>query len=284
MPPTPVGSGESGVISDPNPRQEARGSYDRNGFLLELQEKNSQIKALKESTSASQPTDPGYFDLVHLDGQKNAILKTIVYHESHNDEFGYLTSTIQPFGFTAQRYIMGAYLEQMRYDEAAVFLQGMTASSVPEQDYLFAQNINLQRLTNSEYEITESTLNSLRTIVEKHHPLGGKAHAVYHALTGGIVVCEDGLDVEIDETDLRERKLEKEIFVYPNPTNGNLNLKGIADIVRIDITSSTGLQMESIRIQDDKVLNMDKFPVGIYLLSFYDIEDRLIQVIKVTKV
>jgi hypothetical protein len=42
--------------------------------------------------------------------------------------------------------------------------------------------------------------------------------------------------------------------------------------------------MESVRILDDKVLNMDEFPVGIYLLSFYDVEDRLIQVLKVTKV
>lgn len=284
IPPSPVGSGLSEIVDLPEgQQQEGRGSYNRSAMLTLVQQIESNIVELEGTHPTSLPTDPGFFEVAKLSAQKNRILSTIVYHESFNNNFEFLKETLGQYGFSAKRFILSSYIEQMRYAEASTYLSTISASSEAEQDYLYAQEINIDRLNNPAYEASELSLNNLRQIVEKHHPLGGKAHAVYHALTNEIVICEHNSQSHSNELAKRELKA-KEIEVFPNPAQDKIYFRGAEGVDYISIMSLEGLTLDRIPFYEGLSVDLSSYSTGIYLVSFYDSDDLLLKAVKVTKI
>ena len=59
----------------------------------------------------------------------------------------------------------------------------------------------------------------------------------------------------------------KDIAFYPNPTNGRLNVTGVAKGQRIQVYNSVGAVIIDINVESShEILNIDDHPAGMYLI------------------
>ena len=265
--------------------EEGRGSYNKQSVLNNLALVQNQINNLSASENVMDPYNEAFYQHSKLLSNRNDLLETAVYHESYNDAFGYLNTTIRPFGFDAERYILSAYIENMQYANAQSFLNSMSATTEHEQDYKYVQNINLQRLTTLDYEVSELVLQSLRDIAYKQNPLGGKASAVYLALTGDRILFEE-TEIDIDKEDLvlREASNEKNITVMPNPMINSITIDGNSAISRISLFNMNGQLVLDKSDNTMRTLDVSSLKSGIYLIMLYNDADNLLHSERIIKI
>ncbi len=72
-----------------------------------------------------------------------------------------------------------------------------------------------------------------------------------------------------------------EILIYPNPTTDILNIIGLYQDTKIQITSITGLSTESEF--ENNMINLSSFKQGIYLLQLSNTQNQVIKTFKIIK-
>lgn len=72
-------------------------------------------------------------------------------------------------------------------------------------------------------------------------------------------------------TDIQEEFL-KGIMIFPNPTNGKLNISGIASGIEIMVTifSSTGKSLQVIALKNDGAIDVSHLSAGVYFVKLED--------------
>ena len=76
---------------------------------------------------------------------------------------------------------------------------------------------------------------------------------------------------------------DNQIQLYPNPTNGKLNVTGIEKGQRIQIYNSVGVAIIDVNVESNhKIINIDEHPVGLYLIVVSD-KNQLLGKYKVIK-
>ena len=58
------------------------------------------------------------------------------------------------------------------------------------------------------------------------------------------------------------------IIVFPNPTRGNIKIKGINDLyAKLSVYDTLGRKMMETNIVDDKIIELENFPNGVYIFN-----------------
>jgi hypothetical protein len=75
-----------------------------------------------------------------------------------------------------------------------------------------------------------------------------------------------------------------QIEIYPNPTTGKLNVRGIESGNRIQVYSSTGSMIRDMKVQSNfETLSLEGQPSGIYLIVVSKNSNELLGRFKVSK-
>jgi hypothetical protein len=75
----------------------------------------------------------------------------------------------------------------------------------------------------------------------------------------------------------------KNISVYPNPTNGNINISNDIDFHKISINNSLGQIISTINKNQSGVYNLQDIQNGLYYITFYNTDNEKIGVSKLIK-
>ena len=74
-----------------------------------------------------------------------------------------------------------------------------------------------------------------------------------------------------------------QIELYPNPTNGKLNIQGVKKGQRIQVYNLLGSTIIDINVQNDlEILNINEHPAGLYMIVISD-KDRVLGKYKAIK-
>ncbi len=96
---------------------------------------------------------------------------------------------------------------------------------------------------------------------------------------GKIVVM---YNIDVDVTSAR-KLAEGNIQVYPNPTSGKVNIRGVEAGNRIHLLNSIGSVIRNIEVDSNtEVISLDGLPSGIFIISIHD-KDKLIGNYKLIK-
>ena len=88
--------------------------------------------------------------------------------------------------------------------------------------------------------------------------------------------------VSIEEEEEEEDNLSDEVIIYPNPTNGIVNIETEIQDYEIVIHNTLGQQVLSFEKTNDTILNLTKLESGLYFLLFKDRkEGGRVKVIKI---
>jgi len=284
IPPAPITPEGGRIVSETSLNEEIE-TYNRTSVLNQLNLLQSEINLLEATQMVESPEEEAYFTVRKLLSERNTLLQLSVQQESQNNEFGFLTTNILPFGFDAYRFLLGAYMQQWKLTEARALLETMIGSSEPEEDFIYVQGINLDRLMNEDYSVSETTLDQLKFIANKHHPLGGKARAVYLALTGDRIVGEQFSYEHIqNQLALRESKKSDKLFISPNPTRNIINIESDLNLTRYTISTISGEQLVNKSMDNVYEINLAQIKPGIYFLSLFGESNDLVSVEKVIKI
>jgi hypothetical protein len=127
--------------------------------------------------------------------------------------------------FIVKTMYLGVLIEANFLSDASLFLNQIGAVTQEEQDFVFAQNINIARLTSGpNYQLQSYDESMLIQIGKKFDPLSGFARGVYTAITGEYI----DLEIPLPGSSVLPRSAEyvpeqtNGFTVYPNPTNDHL--------------------------------------------------------------
>lgn len=86
----------------------------------------------------------------------------------------------------------------------------------------------------------------------------------------------------IDDTSVDKNEIN-DVAIYPNPTNGNLNIN-ISTMTNISVFNSLGQMVYDSKVDSDKeVINMSQFDAGVYMIRVTTERDVITKSIIVTK-
>jgi Secretion system C-terminal sorting domain/Subtilase family/Periplasmic copper-binding protein (NosD) len=203
--------------------------------------------------------------LIELRGQKNEIDALKAFFAS--DIFVYKTLV----------YSMMVHNES--YDSARLYLNSLMPVGEEQLDYLLVQNINLDRLTDREYNLNSVDSVQLYSIGKKPYPLTGYARALYFVLTGEKLV----LDLNEEEKSVPaltqvpvNNTTELQVLTYPNPTNGNFVLeasRAFEKEMTISVMDIQGrvVMTSFLRLGDTKAtIDMTNLTGGLYVVTLTD--------------
>ena len=94
---------------------------------------------------------------------------------------------------------------------------------------------------------------------------------VTNTVVTGLTIQTENVTITYDSAlSLEDEQLAKAIKLYPNPTNGiiNLNLSSNNSLKKIDVFSMLGKKVMSINSITQKSIDISNLPSGMYMLNF----------------
>jgi subtilisin family serine protease len=194
----------------------------------------SEISNLQNQLNLLNPYDPEYESQVAAISAQ-ILLKThclrklkgkiIIFQKEENELPSKRNEYALETDFIVKTMYLGALIESNYLSDASLFLNQIGAVTQEEQDFVFAQNINIARLASGpNYQLQNSDESMLIQIGKKFDPLSGFARGVYTAITGEYI----DLDIPLPGSGVLPRSSEvvpektNGFTVYPNPTSNHL--------------------------------------------------------------
>lgn len=156
---------------------------------------------------------------------------------------------------------------------AANFLTGLQTSTQEELDFIFTQNLNLERLVDHEFEPDSIDLVDLYTIGSKTDPLAGYARSLYHYFTGEKIDLGLEDDDELNESRIIQKNgdaTDDQVKLFPNPFSDFITVEySLANDSRLEIFNAVGQLVWSEDYDNgegSETIDMSKMKPGIYLI------------------
>jgi hypothetical protein len=106
----------------------------------------------------------------------------------------------------------------------------------------------------------------------------------YSSAPSGFTIVENVYTRDFDLSLLSTSNLTtKNISVYPNPTNGNINISNDIDFHKISINNSLGQIISTINKNQSGIYNLQDIQNGLYYITFYNTDNEKIGVSKLIK-
>ncbi len=160
---------------------------------------------------------------------------------------------------------------------------------IQEPTYLAYVLSNIYQVDQVNYEITGPTgTTQLTEFYSRITPVMGATAVLVDAsgdekLSGELnvgdmlkVTSKDGKIVVLYTLNLGTSAVQldnNQVEIYPNPTNGKLNVRGVEQGNRIQVFTASGVMVRDIRVQSNlEVLSIDDQPAGLFLIIISDKE------------
>ena len=197
---------------------------------------------------------------------------------TEDEEYSEMIQEFKNDEFLFKSFVYGSLVDKQKYYEARNFLNQLVASTEEQTDFVFVQNINLDRLEDYNHEVSQSDLNLLYNIGSKFYPMSGFARSLYRLLTGDKIDAyqheEYREQVEINHLKSTESKNES-FNIMPNPTSGILNISFKSDYENVElvIVDLTGRIMQIREFGSgffNEAFDISHLNEGIYLAKIYN--------------
>ena len=193
-------------------------------------------------------------------------------------------------GFEYQSQILSWMIYNEDYVIAEDYLSQIESTTEAYQDYIFTQDLNIDRLQNEQYTLSALDHDNLLAICNKSHIQSGYSRSLYKILTDIDVELEIS-DVDYEDTDDRSVNLTftPSFKIGPNPAKDLINIKyDIKSNCNITIYNVAGQLLRSSTLgaegKNDEI-NISDFDSGILSLIIRDAESQELlhfeQVIKI---
>jgi hypothetical protein len=181
-------------------------------------------------------------------------------------------------GFDMQIKGYSILLDQERLINANTYLNNLTAMTQEELDYVFAQNLYINTLVNSNYSPSSLDLDQLFDNAHENTVLAGFSRSIYLYFTDELIE----LPIEFDGHDYVDprsaNKVKQEINIYPNPFSGNE-----FTISRINesretyelFTSDAILISEGLLYLPEQIITINTDYLGLLILKTNDLEGNI---------
>ena len=203
-----------------------------------------------------------------------ALYRWVVYMLEHPNNYD--LSAIEDFVDTDyQRLLIGYYIHTEDAFNANRILDNLPRINEVNRDFATIQEVNLKRLfpafyTINNYTPTSTKLQEIRNIAEKFSENTGYASALYYLCTNEKVYP----DFDFTNTQPRSSGIDSEsdelwLDIYPNPTNGAINLNSNEEISEYTLYDSYGrLQVRKfVKNVKKPTLDISGYSKGIYILN-----------------
>ncbi len=199
-----------------------------------------------------------------LEGSPTEINDLITYFSS--DKFLYKT------------HLLGVLIAREDYNLGRTYMNSLTTSSKEESDFVFAQNLNLDRLENHEFVPDSIDLGTLYENGYSTAPLAAYSRSLYHYFTG--VKIDLGL---IDTVDYNESRLGQvdpidnpnDFKFFPNPFGGVVNFEYRSEVdLRIKVLNTLGQVISLTDIQKGEGVKEMDFTGTSEGMMYVVIEDK----------
>jgi len=187
------------------------------------------------------------------------------------EEFISFYSALPEFNYHLLAY--GMMLQLNDISRARTYLNSLTANTIEKQDFVWAQNINLDYLEKLDsYVLDAADEATLFSIANKQFPLAGYARSIYEVLT------ETKVDLDLPDaggankrsSEIRsEESLQSQITISPNPALNYITISSTKEAIRkvsiIGMSSST-LAKEVTGNHDHMRIDINTLPKGVYIV------------------
>jgi len=170
--------------------------------------------------------------------------------------------------------VYSTFLGNKEYLSASQYLNDLIPESNAEQDYIFTQHLNIQRLINEHgTPIEEGDLGRLVNIVEDNHIYSGISKSLYYILTGILLPFENTTESDLPLIDERSELIKTEfsqvLDLFPNPFENVLNVKirGFEDL-QIQVYNLNGQSIyRKNNLSNDITLTTETWIEGVYIIN-----------------
>jgi len=231
--------------------------------------------AQKTAQHATNPTPELEAELQQLTTERERITSALVEeYRTQNDWASIEALLIEDLNPNNRRRLVGAKMEQGQFTAASSLLQSFPQATNDDQLFVQVQNINVARLSDPEFELSQGQEAILLGIATSPNPEAGYAQSLLGILKGQIFMPNlPDLGGERESRQTEKPDLLETMQVSPNPvsdvlqvkiprwsreTNRSLELREMA----------TGRMVERVPILDggDIAIPVEALPTGLYLL------------------
>jgi len=191
--------------------------------------------------------------------------------------------------FEQQILAYGLMVNTGQLTRARQYINGIASTSTSETNFVWAQNINLDYLSDVQnYVLSPQAESTLFAIGKGIAPLDGYARSIYEVITGTRVM----MDIPNPHNTIRPRSSKNssdvvEYSIYPNPSTGQtltLSIEGLPKFegFSLSIIDIYGKMMLSERINSAQhVINTSEFANGTYVITVVNSKGEVEHVEKV---
>lgn len=168
--------------------------------------------------------------------------------------------------------VFSSYVHENNLTEARSYLNSLEIDDNEISDFVFVQNVNLNRIPlGPYYQPTSNELEQVRSIANKNEPLAGYAKSLYFVLTGEII--NSPLPQVIHEKVFPRNSINNSypIKAYPNPFTENITVDiGQNENVVLEILDFYGnIKYKSLIQSNGANIVTSQWDNGIYILRAY---------------
>ncbi len=219
--------------------------------------------------------------------EKEALLGELLKKYSTERDYANLESLLNAENTTyALRVLLHAKMEQGQFDLAQSLLDNLPSDTPDEQDYKTVQQLNLQRLSEPNFALSQSQYQTLRGIADAYGSQAPTAQAILGILRGEYfdwpeTEAEEGegktARVPYPQVPLIDLKTGTHLHLSPNPT-AQSTLVQVPPFVwegkaQIEVLDMAGRVVQSISLQPEQTevtINAQTLHAGIYLVTLRD--------------
>lgn len=226
----------------------------------------------KAAQYAQNPTDVLKGELQVLITQREFIIDELIRGYRESDDWvsveALLNEDLNPAN---HRRLVGAKLEQKQYAAADTLLQTFPQNTSDDQYFVQVQSVNVARLSDPEFTLSEAQETTLLAIAEAPTPEAGYAQTLLGLLTGRVFMPRlPDLDTE-RSAEPNQAFVSSSLEISPNP---------VSDLLRVRLQPSalqqtlelralaTGALVQSVDVsgQESLTLTVQHLPSGLYVL------------------
>ena len=246
----------------------------------------SLIQEIENNTFFDQDTKNHLIEYYERCLRKNKLLLVnILLSEDRVNEAVEIFRTEEAFDMQIKGYSI--LLSQDRLIDASTYITNLVAVTQEEIDFVFAQNLYINSLVNSNYTPLEQDLDQLFDNAHKNTVLAGFSRSIYLYFTDDLIELPIELDGHdyIDPRSDGANKSNQKVNVYPNPFSGNeFTISRInKSQEKYELYSSEGVLLEQgLLILENQIVSINSDYTGLIFLKIEDHEGN-INITKIVK-
>jgi hypothetical protein len=234
----------------------------------------SLIDEIENNTFLDQDTKDDLIKYYERCLRKNKLLLVnILLSEDRVNDAVEILRTEEAFDMQIKGYSI--LLSQDRLTDASTYINNLVAITQEEVDFVYAQNLYIYSLVNSNYAPSDKDLDQLFDNSHKNTVLAGFSRSIYLYFTDDLIELPieiDGRDY-IDSRSADKIRSEKEVNVYPNPFSSNeFTISRINESQeKYELYSSEGVLLkQGLLISQNQIVSINSDYTGLIFLKIVD--------------